>query len=109
MDSRSGIGTRKTAGTDRATRKECDMTRSLTRRRFLAAMAGASASIRPVIGGADETPKPAKTLDIHVHLFGTGDSGSGCRLSKTTTDGQVFKLLSAYLRLADRAKTKDEA
>jgi predicted TIM-barrel fold metal-dependent hydrolase len=47
-------------------------------------------------------------LDIHVHLFGVGDAGSGCRLSKATTDGPLFKLLAVQLGLGERAKMFDE-
>ena len=37
-----------------------------------------------------------------------GRRRSGCRLSKTTSDGLLFKFLSAKLQLAKRAKTLDE-
>ena len=50
---------------------------------------------------AGEEQKPAaagRTADIHVHLFGVGDSNSGCSLSKKITDGPVFKLLTAKLK-----------
>ncbi|NLZ01572.1 MAG: amidohydrolase [Pirellulaceae bacterium] len=50
-----------------------------------------------------------KTLDIHVHLFGAGDAGSGCRLSKATSGGQSFKHLAEQLRLRERAKSIDQA
>ncbi len=43
-----------------------------------------------------------------MHLFGTGDAGSGCRLSKATTDGPLFKFMVEHLRLRKRAKTLDE-
>jgi len=48
------------------------------------------------------------TLDIHLHLFGTGDSGSGCRLSKTTSEGWSFRILARKLRIYGRAATLDE-
>jgi predicted TIM-barrel fold metal-dependent hydrolase len=41
-------------------------------------------------------------------LFGTGDSGSACRLSKTTSEGALFKYLAAKLQIRERAKTMDE-
>jgi uncharacterized protein len=49
------------------------------------------------------------SIDIHVHLFGTGDSGSGCRLSKTGAKGLLFRFLSHKLRLRGRAPTLDES
>jgi predicted TIM-barrel fold metal-dependent hydrolase len=79
------------------------------RRRFLAGTIAASlAAFRPTIAWGQSSPKAGKTLDIHVHLFGTGDAGSGCRLSKATTDGQLCKYMAGRLRLYDRAKTLDE-
>jgi uncharacterized protein len=54
------------------------------------------------------SPKTQKTLDIHVHLFGIGDAGSGCRLSKTTSEGPLFKFMAQQLRLRERATTLDE-
>ncbi len=50
----------------------------------------------------------APILDIHIHLFGAGDGGSGCILSRTIQEGPLFKLLSAMLRLRERARTIDE-
>jgi predicted TIM-barrel fold metal-dependent hydrolase len=41
-------------------------------------------------------------------LFGTGDNGSGCRLSKATSEGHLFKYLAQNLRLRERATTLDE-
>lgn len=81
----------------------------LSRRRFLAGGIAASwaASQTATIGGQGSR-QAAKALDIHVHLFGTGDAGSGCRLSKATSKGPVFKYLAEKLRLHQRAKTADE-
>jgi predicted TIM-barrel fold metal-dependent hydrolase len=45
-------------------------------------------------------------MDLHVHLFGIGDSGSGCRLSKKITEGALFKWMSS--RFLRWAKTLDE-
>jgi predicted TIM-barrel fold metal-dependent hydrolase len=85
------------------------MNREFHRRRFLAAAIAASWPFgRTAAAWGDAAPQAGKILDIHVHLFGTGDAGSGCRLSKTTSDGLLFKFLSSRLRLADRAKTLDE-
>ena len=58
-------------------------------------------------GVAGDKPR-AKTLDIHVHLAGTGDSGSGCRMSSELTRGLLFKLLLRKLRIRRRASTFDE-
>jgi predicted TIM-barrel fold metal-dependent hydrolase len=52
--------------------------------------------------------KAGETLDIHLHLFGKGDGGSGCRFSKATLEGLLFKFLSGKLRIYKRAKTFDE-
>lgn len=78
------------------------------RRRFLAGALAAPALAGRAVA-AEQTPlgrRPA--LDIHLHLFGIGDSGSGCRLSKTVCQGPMFKLLEKKLRLRERAKTLDE-
>lgn len=72
-----------------------------TRRAFLlssAASLGACALPRP----AAAPPPPARTLDIHVHLFGNGDAGSGCYLSKAITSGLTFVLLRRMLKLGER-------
>lgn len=52
------------------------------------------------------TPKP--TLDLHVHLFGTGDSGSGCRLSDAIQNGVQFRALTLALGIRSKGKTLDE-
>jgi predicted TIM-barrel fold metal-dependent hydrolase len=58
---------------------------------------------------AETKPKsPAPRMDCHVHLFGTGDNKSGCRLSKERTEGKEFQILVTMLRLRQRAKTLDE-
>jgi predicted TIM-barrel fold metal-dependent hydrolase len=80
-----------------------------SRRRFLAgAMAASWAASQAAAVSAQGSPKAGKSLDIHVHLFGTGDAGSGCRLSKTTSEGPLFKFMAETLRLRERAKTLDE-
>jgi uncharacterized protein len=48
-------------------------------------------------------------IDIHVHLFGTGDSGSGCRLSREKSEGLLFWFLARKLGLSGRATTLDES
>ncbi|MFH1269034.1 MAG: amidohydrolase family protein, partial [Planctomycetota bacterium] len=49
-----------------------------------------------------------KTLDIHVHLAGNGDSGSGCRLSRKFADRVVFKVLMKRMKVFERSKSFDE-
>lgn len=51
---------------------------------------------------------PAPTLDLHVHLFGTGDSGSGCRLSDGLQNGLQFRALTIALNIRGKGKTVDE-
>ncbi len=81
------------------------------RRKFLAGMLAAPA-MRPALSDAQQTlqkPTAARnTLDMHVHLAGTGDAGSGCRLSKKVTDGVPFQVLSRTLGIRRRAATYDE-
>jgi hypothetical protein len=86
------------------------MTREFSRRRFLASATAASlAMAQPGIAWGHSSAKAGKTLDIHVHLFGTSDSRSGCILSKTITDGPVFEFLAGKLKPhLERAKTFDE-
>ena len=48
-------------------------------------------------------------IDIHVHLFGTGDAGSGCRLSEAKSKGLLFRFFARKLGLRGRAKTLDES
>jgi uncharacterized protein len=58
---------------------------------------------------AKETPKANPMLDVHVHLFGVGDSPSGCRMSKAITEKPTFQFLKKLLRLEQRGKTLDES
>lgn len=85
------------------------MTHQSSRRRFLASAIAASwAMTQPGAVSGQGCPKAGKTLDIHLHLFGTGDGGSGCRLSMAISEGPLFQLLAAKLRIKQRAKTVDE-
>lgn len=53
-------------------------------------------------------PPPAlPTLDIHVHLFGAGEGGTGCRLAKSIISSYTFFLLVAALGLRKPGKTLD--
>ena len=47
--------------------------------------------------------------DGHVHLFGAGDAGSGCRLSAWMRGGFAFRFLSLAYGLGRRGATVDEA
>ncbi|MEN6448946.1 MAG: amidohydrolase family protein [Thermoguttaceae bacterium] len=49
------------------------------------------------------------TLDIHVHLMGVGDSGSGCRLVMRGPKRLLPWFLARKLRLRGRASSLDEA
>ena len=42
-------------------------------------------------------------LDIHVHLFGVGEGGTGCRMAKSITEGLQFRLLVSSLALRQKA------
>lgn len=78
---------------------------SCTRRQFLAGGLGALA-----VGGLSQAAAPPRPplLDLHVHLFGVGDNGTGCRMAKEITNGLQFIVLTRLLRLHARAKTLDE-
>ena len=85
------------------------MIRQFSRRRFLASSIAASWVLtRPLAALGQGSVKDRKTLDTHVHLFGVGDGGSGCRLAKTRSQGPLFQLLLRKLRILERAKTLDE-
>ena len=85
------------------------MTRESNRRRFLAgAIAASWAMTQPGPASGQGDTNARKALDIHIHLFGTGDGGSGCRLSKATFEGPTFQFLVRKLRILERAKTIDE-
>ncbi|MBI5640975.1 MAG: amidohydrolase family protein [Nitrospirae bacterium] len=43
-----------------------------------------------------------KVIDIHLHLFGTGDSGSGCRISEEFLASPVFKEILRTLKLSPK-------
>ncbi|MCP4782614.1 MAG: amidohydrolase family protein [Fuerstiella sp.] len=85
------------------------MNQESSRRCFLGSSIAASCGMTQLgaMSGQDSA-QTAGTLDIHLHLFGSGDSGSGCRLSKNILEGQLFQLLVGVLRIRERAKTIDE-
>lgn len=82
------------------------MSSRLSRRRLLKMAVAA-----PLVGRAsmadDQRPAAGKMLDIHLHLFGNGDSGSKCRLSKKITEGPLFPFLVEKLGIRSRADTMD--
>ena len=85
------------------------MTNVLNRRSFLAG-ALSTPWLASQLGEANsafgcEVPP---TLDIHVHLFGVGEGGTGCRIAKPIREGLQFRYLMALLRLQEPGKTVDE-
>ena len=79
-----------------------------SRRTFLASTA--SPWLMPSFANvtdADEVQR-SPTLDIHAHLFGIGDGGTGCRMSRSITDGPAFRYLMAMLKLRVPGRTVDE-
>jgi predicted TIM-barrel fold metal-dependent hydrolase len=85
------------------------MSKTINRRTLLAGAAAAPWLVGPsMLVAADKPLQPVPRMDVHVHLFGTGDNKSGCRMSKEITDGPTFQLLLKFLRIEKRAKTLDE-
>lgn len=78
------------------------MEQRTNRREFLKAAAAGCVAVIP----ADRDPRP-QTLDLHMHVFGLGDGGSGCRLSEQLQRGRLFQALKRGLRLQERAETVD--
>ncbi len=85
------------------------MTARLQRRHLVAGRSTTPQPAGPTAATVGEESRKANpTLDVHIHLFGVGDTASGCRLSKTASDGLLFKWLAKKLQLRKRAKTLDE-
>ncbi len=84
------------------------MTNVLNRRSFLASALStswlASQSLMPSETAACEPPL---TLDIHVHLFGVGEGGTGCRIAQPIREGLQFRYVLALLRLQVPGQTID--
>ncbi len=57
---------------------------------------------------ASEEIRKRPTLDIHVHLFGIGDSNTGCRISEAITGSKNFNALVHMLKLSGFGKSMDE-
>ena len=85
------------------------MTLTMNRRDFLVSALAASgvAGLSSVTNGAEEQ-QPRPTLDLHVHLFGIGEGGTGCKMAKSITDGLQFRILEQMLGLRKMGKTFDE-
>src|SRR5262245_32251294 len=77
----------------------------IDRRGFLAAGLGCLGAALTVEGAA---PPDAPLLDIHVHLFGVGEGGTGCRMEKSITDTWLFRGLVFALGLRKKGKKLDE-
>ena len=85
------------------------MTAKINRRNVLASTLAAPWLVSQAVSAEAEKTRPAAPrLDIHVHLFGIGDSPSGCRLSKTIIESPSFQFLAKSLRLRERAKSLDD-
>ncbi len=85
------------------------MSNSMHRRNvLLGALAGACVASEGIdtFGNNEQSVRP--TLDIHVHLFGIGEGGTGCRMSKKITDGAQFNLLMFMLGLRRSDTPLDE-
>ena len=68
-----------------------------SRRTFLGAAAASVVAPSVLAGRGASAQEPAGTLDVHVHLFGVGDDGSGCSMSEHITSGVNFVLLRRAL------------
>ncbi len=83
---------------------------SLTRRSFmvrLAALAAAGAA-----GGASAPPPPREPrrpiIDFHAHLFGVGDSGSGCFLSPAQKRHVNYRFFLMLLGLSENGRMDED-
>ena len=73
----------------------------LSRRAFLSSLATASAGCAgPLPHAADETAP----LDFHVHLFGQGDGGTGCRLSDRQRAHWNYPFFLRLLNLSENGR-----
>ncbi len=82
---------------------------TLNRRSFLAgALTAPGLASQAAVATDEEIRRSDPILDIPVHLFGVGEGGTGCRISKPITDGWQFHFLVGALRLREKGKTLDE-
>ncbi len=81
---------------------------AVNRREFLA-IAASWPCTSGVADRAWATESQPAVLDLHVHLLGVGQGGTGCMISPAIQRGALFKLLIHKLGLRERAETLDEA
>jgi uncharacterized protein len=74
---------------------------SHSRRSFIATCAALIGSSSVACNAAEQT------LDIHVHLFGVGEGGTGCRMSERITKTFLFQGLVGLLKLRKKGKPLD--
>ena len=78
----------------------------LTRRGFLA---GTGLLLSGACAGERERQGPAvKILDFHVHLFGSGDGGSGCRLSEEQKKHINYRFFLKLLSLEENGRMDED-
>lgn len=81
----------------------------VSRRTFLASAIAAPCWASQLLSvGSVLACEQKPTLDIHVHLFGVGEGGTGCRMAKSITEGLQFRYLVSLLKLQQPGKTIDE-
>jgi hypothetical protein len=78
----------------------------IDRRSLLAAGLGWLGAGALAAGGA--APAAPPLLDVHVHLFGVGEGGTGCRMTRSITSSVQFLGLVWALGLRQKGKTLDE-
>ncbi len=77
-------------------------TMTVTRRAFIGAAAMAAAGCARQESSAPTVQKP--TLDFHVHLFGQGDGGTGCRLSPRQREHWNYPFFLKLLHLSENGR-----
>jgi predicted TIM-barrel fold metal-dependent hydrolase len=80
----------------------------LTRRRFLAltGAAGAFLAGKEALGALGAPPPAPRgpVVDLHVHLFGAGDQGTGCFLGKAQREHVNYRFFRALLGLEENGR-----
>lgn len=74
----------------------------ITRRAFISSVAMAGAACARRESSAPPIAKP--TLDFHVHLFGQGDGGTGCRFSATQRRHWNYPFFLRLLNLSENGR-----
>jgi predicted TIM-barrel fold metal-dependent hydrolase len=81
----------------------------ITRRRFLAGATGLALAALAAEGAArPEAPPQGPVLDFHVHLFGVGDSGSGCFLSPKQKRHINYRYFLRLLSLEENGRMDED-